>query len=341
MTLMRSILFVILLVGLQACQTSPSRTPSSAKADFDTEKVGLLKWAAQNRILFQIHNDTFEDVHQSSISNSCKKLASPAWTDVAYKSLEVLKKYPDLQDRIHIIEVKRSSEPAVTTTRDLDGVTYLVVIYSRLEKKSLVGQLDEVPCEEKSGTFLNQELLSVSFDYPSEKAILKAVRELPKRDVPDRWKFKTQFLTYLAERQTIFRINPELTFERSPEGDSFLASFLNAQADLVVKQDFSTFDYWLHELSVRSHSGSYLKFFMLNKDKDLSFGMGSLPESRGLSYPFLTYKVQEGRYTYPTLTQLDRCLSELSSRYRRSLASVNTEISTHPETFLSPGYTCR
>ncbi|MFN8792669.1 MAG: hypothetical protein ACK5Y2_14545 [Bdellovibrionales bacterium] len=337
----QSILLVALLAFLQACQISPSRTPSSAKADFDSAKVNLLKWAAKNRILFQIHNDAFEDVHQSSISNSCKRLASPAWTDVAYQTLETLKRYPDLQDRIHIVEVKRASEPGVATTRDLDGVTYLVVSYSKLEKKSLVAQREEIPCDEKSESLLNQELLRVSFDYPSEKAILKAVRELPKRDVPDRWKFKTQFLTYLAERQTIFRINPELTFERSPEGDSFLASFLNTQADLVAKQDFSTFDYWLHELSVRSHSGSYLKFFMLNKDKDLNFGMGSLPESRGLSYPFLTYKVQEGRYTYPTLTQLDRCLSELSSRYRRSLASVNAEISTHPETFLSPGYTCR
>lgn len=326
---------------LIACQSSPVRAPNAVRAQYDSEKVSLLKWAAKNRILFQMTDSVFEDVKTTTVGRNCKKLEAPAWSEIAFNSLSLLKNSPELHDKVHVIDIKKSDEPYVSTSQDLDGVTYLIIGYARVETKSLIGDLSEVPCAERSASYMNEEKLNVSFQFPQNKDVIKAVKELTKREIPDRWKFKTQFLNFLADRLTVFKINPELTFERSAEGTSFLASFLSTQSDMVANQQLDTIDYWLNELSLRSHSAAYLKVFGLAKDKDLNFGMGFQPQSQGHSYPYLTYKVMDGHYTYPSLTELEKCLGELSNRYKRSLASISSDISTHPENFLSPGYSCR
>lgn len=326
---------------LISCQNLPLRAPNFVRADFDTEKVELLKWAAQNRILFQMPENVFADVKSSTLTNSCKKVEAPAWSELVYKSLSTLKKNPALHDKIHVVEIRPAQEASVSTSRDLDGLTYLILSYARNEKKVVVKDMEQVPCSEKVASYLDQERVDVSFQYPLVRDIVKNVKILTKRESPDRWKFKTQFLTHLADHQTIFNLNPELTFERSAEGTAFLASFLDEQSNLISKQKYQTFDYWLSELSLRSHTAAYLKIFTLTKSKELTFGMGFQANSFGLSYPYLTYKVQDGRYSYPSLTQLDKCLSDLSSRYKRSIASISSDLSTNSENFLAPGYTCR
>lgn len=326
---------------LISCQSSPLRAPNYVRADFDSEKVELLKWAAKNRILFQMPESVFADVKASTLSSSCKKVEEPAWSEVVYKSLRTLKQNPALHDKIHVVEIKQALEPSVSTSQDLDGLTYLILAYAKAETKTIIHNMDQVPCSERIASYIDQERIDVKFKYPKEKEIIAAVKNLTKRESPDRWKFKTQFLTHLADNQTIFNLNPELTFERSAEGTSFLASFLNEQSEFIITQKLNTFDYWLSELSLRSHTAAYLKIFSLTKSKELTYGMGFQENSFGLSYPYLTYKVQDGRYSYPSLTQLDKCLNDLSSRYKRSMASINSDLSTNSESFLSPGYTCR
>lgn len=334
------LLLISISVLFISCQNSPLRAPNFVKTDFDSNKVTLLKWAARNRILFQMPDSVFTDVKSSSVGSSCKKIGEPAWSEVVYKSLSTLKQNPALHDKIHIVEIKQAQEPSVSTSQDLDGLTYLIIAYARHEKKTPLAKLEQAPCTDKSETLMNQEKVDIQFSYPESQEIVAKVKSLTKRETPDRWKFNTQFLVHLADYLTIFKLNPELTFERSAEGTSFLASFLNEQSNLIAKQNFGTLNFWLNELSVRSHAAGYLKIFNLTKAKELTYGMGFQQDSFGLSFPYLTYKVQDGRYSYPTLTQLDKCLHDLSARYKRSLASISSDISLNSESFLAPGYTC-
>ncbi len=330
-----------LLVFIVACQSKPNREPNVKNVDFDREKVALLKWAAQQRILFQMSDSVFKDVQIASLDSSCKKLETPAWSEAVFSTLSTLKENRGLHGKVRVIEIKRGEKPYVSTSQDLDGLNYLIIGYAKNERVSLVHDISDVPCGESVNSFMNRKKLTVTFEYPTSQNILSVVQSLKQNEVPDRWKFKTGFLIHLAERLTVFRTNPELSFERSAQGDSFLAAFLNEQDSLVAKSQFSTFEYWLTELSLRSHSASYLKIFTLIKNKELTYGMGSIEGSQGLSYPYLTYRVKDGHYTYPSLSQLDKCLNDLSFRYKRSLASIGSDISTNSDNFLYPGYTCR
>lgn len=327
--------------ALLGCQlASGNREPNNVQFEFDAAKVQLLRWAAQNRIMFQFPDATFADVSVIQTQDSCKTLKEPIWTQAVFTTLESLKKNPSLQNKIHVIEVKRGEMAKVETTKDLDGITYLVLNYSISEKKSMVTDASQLPCESKTTLNLGEEVTDISFVLPSETAITNVVRNLPTREFPERWKFNTEFLKHLADKMTLLRFSADLGFERSSDGQFFLVQFLNEQAKTITKNNFTAFEYWLGEITQRSHSGSYLKIMALVPDKQLGFGMNTALNSKGLAYPFLSYKSQNGKYTYTTMNQLNRCLEELSSRYKRGLASIRSDFSTQAETFLSPGHIC-
>lgn len=332
--------FGILLLSALGCQSSQLRSPSHVSFEFNAEKTQLLTWAAQNKILFLLPDSTFEDVQLTQVQDSCKKLGEPAWSQAVLNTLSQLKKSPSLQNRVHVIEIKHGDSPKVEVTKDLDGVTYLVLSYAKVESKSKISDVSQIPCENKSSLYIGEELTQVSFDLPNQQMIAKTLKELPPRQTPERWKFSSDFLVHLAKKLTILKYTSELGFERAANGDFLLVQFLNEQAQAIKSSQFKSFDYWLAEITQRSHSGSYLKILALVQDKDLPVGVNISEKSRGLAYPFLSYRPQDGSYKYTSLSQLNSCLEQLSFRYKRGLASIRPEYSTTPDSFLTPGHTC-
>jgi hypothetical protein len=336
-----SIILSLSAISLMGCQTnSSSRQPSSVQFEFDSAKVQLLKWAAQNRIMFQFPDSTFNDVAVTQIQDSCKSLKEPAWSDAVFSTLESLKKNSTLQNKIHVIEVKRGNVPKAEITKDLDGVTYLSLSYSVSEKKSILTDISQIPCENKTTLYIGEELKTLSYSLPHSAQVAKALKDLPARAIPDRWKFNTDFLKYLAASMTLLRFNPDLGFEKSADGQFFLSVFLNEQAEAIRNKKFTAFDYWLSEIAQRSHTGSYLKILALVQDKQLGYGMETVQNSSGLAFPVMSFKSLDGHYTYTSLDQLNQCLEKLSSRYKRGLASIRSDFSTQPDSFLSPGLIC-
>ncbi len=334
-------LILISLNSLLACQsTTGSRQPNNVQFEYDSAKVQLLTWAAQNRIMFQFPEATFGDVALVHTKETCKTLKEPVWSEAVFSTLENIKKNAALQNKIHVIEVKRTEKPQVEISKDLDGVTYLILGYSASETKSVIRDISQVPCETDSAVLVGEEKTAVDFNLPSKIQISKAISELPARITPDRWKFKTDFPLFLVKNMTVLKFTSELGFERSADGQFFFVQFLEDQAQLMGKNQFHSFNFWLSEIAQRSHAGSYLKIVALISDKQLTYGMAASQQSQGLAYPFLSYKSQEGKYSYTSLKQLNSCLDDLSNKYKRGLASIRSDLSTQADTFLYPGHIC-
>ena len=335
------VLFILIFISTLGCQSNLiSRQPNNVQYEFDSSKVQLLTWAAQNRIMFQFPDSTFSDVSVSQVQETCKTLKEQAWSEAVFTTLENIKKNVALQNKVHVIEVRRGENPNVETSKDLDGVTYLVLSYSVSEKKTKITDVAQIPCDNKSTLLLGEELTETHFVLPATTAIAKVIKELPARTTPDRWKFNTDFLKFLASKMTLLRFSADLGFERSADGQFFLSQFLDEQAAADKKNHYTAYDYRLTEITQHSHTGSYLKIMALVQDKQLGYGMGTTQNTRGLAYPILSYKSQDGKYTYTSLNQLNQCLEELSSKYKRGLASIRSDYSTQADSFLYPGHIC-
>ncbi len=334
-------LIVLSFSTLLACQsTTGSRQPNSIQFEYDSAKVKLLTWAAQSRIMFQFPEATFGDVALVQVKETCKTLKEPVWSQAVFSTLESMKKNVALQNKIHVIEVKRAEKPQVEISKDLDGVTYLILGYTASETKSVIRDVSQVPCDSDSALLVGEEKTTKDFNLPAKNIITKALSELPTATTPDRWKFNNDFLVFLAKKMTVLKFTSELGFERSANGQFFLVQFLEEQAQLIGKNQFHSLNFWLSEIAQRSHAGSYLKIVALISDKQLNYGMAASQQSQGLAYPFLSYKSQEGKYAYTSLNKLNSCLDDLSNKYKRGLASIRSDLSTQADTFLYPGHVC-
>lgn len=337
---MRRLLPLFLLLSLSACQSTVDRQPNQVTHSFDQKKIASLKWAAKNRILFQIDDKSFQDVAGSKMDNTCETMSQPAWSELIISSIETLQKKSEFKNAIHIVEIKPGSTPLATINQDLDGLTYLTLEYAKSTKPFVVEDPSQVPCENKSPNWIGQTRTDTTFKFPNVQDISNAVGKVKKTATPERWNFKTQFLDYLATNMTVFRLTSDVSFEKSFEGEPLLVYFLNKQAD-QIQAGTKTLNYWLAEINNRSHSGSFLNLFSLQADRNLSHGIATLDNSQGVAMPFMSYKIEAGQFLLTDMTQLEKCLGDLTNRYRRSLASIGSDLSTAPESFLYPGFSCR
>jgi hypothetical protein len=338
---MLRLLPLYLILSLSACQTKVNRQPNQVSNSFDDKKISLLKWAAKNRILFQIDEKSFHDVASSKMDASCETMAQPAWSELVTSSIETLQKKSEFKNSIHIVEIKPGAAPLATINQDLDGLTYLTLEYAKSIKPVVIYDPREIPCDNKSTNWLGQTRTDTTFRYPNVQDITNAIGKIKKTGTPERWNFRTQFLDYLASNMTVFRLTSDVSFEKSFEGEPLLVHFLNKQADQIQSSGSKTLNYWLAEINHRSHSGSYLNLFSLQSDKNLSYGIATLDNSQGVAMPFMSYKIEAGQFLLTNMTQLEKCLGDLTNRYRRSLASIGSDLSTAPQSFLYPGFSCR
>lgn len=338
---MKVLICIIISTVFVACQSHQLRNPSSESSSFDPHKVALLKWAASHKILFQIDEQSFQHMTSSTIDSSCEKHSAPAWSETVFSTLEALRKISHSKVNIHILDVKIGSQSTATISQDLDGLTYLNLQYAEKLNSNPISSVDEIPCDKKDPSFIGKVRTDKTFEYPSPKQIRTALNQIKQFKNPDRWNFKSDFLTLLADNMTLFRLTPDVSFEKSFDGNSLLTHFLNQQAQKISTSKTEALHYWLGEINRRSHSGFYLNLFTLKSDKLLTTGITTHQNSFGVAYPFMSYKIEDGQFLISDLSKLERCLDELKLRYRRSLATVGSDLSTQSDNFLYPGYTCQ
>lgn len=340
-------LFLLMTLSFFACQHSPIRLPSSfSKPVYNAKRVQLLKIAAQHGIFFQIPESVLRDLPIKSAGEKCRKTEDGQWMENVYSVLEVLKQNPALADKIHLIEFKRGDRAQAEVSRDLDGVATLVLNYARVETREKIRYLSDIPC---SGDMdqIGKDLSTTKFEWPSRSAVTTLLMAQPDRVSVERMNVDKRFPIWLAERLTIFRMTPELTFEKTPQGDPLLPIAMSSFAsDLAANQD--QLEYWLSEISSRSKMGATLKFFGLRKDLTGTTGLQVdtagkfVRKMNGHSdptYPYVSYKVENGAYVLAGLGDLRNCLGELTAIYRSPMSLLNS-FESEAESFMAPGYHC-
>lgn len=343
------ILALIIAFVEVSCSSLPTREPQSSAPEYNPERQRLLKLAASNGVMFLISDGTIHDVPMLSAGDRCRKAEEGPWVEQVYSVLRAFQAEPKLLSKIHFIEFRRGDRPGAEISKDLDGAVSLVVLYGKIETRSKIVTLSEIPCSDGTMDYLGKELVHTSFDWPESSAITGAVANLPERPKVPRLEYDHAFPVWLAEHLTLVRLTPELAFEKTPSGNSFLVEVMDGMGkEITAAPKQPTIEFWLKELSAKSTIGAGLKFFSFKRDLVKSSGLlvdsgnklnRKMTGAAEPTYLFVTYRVSNGRFKYAGLAELSKCLKSFLQTYRSPLASMNT-YDMAPENFLSPGHSC-
>lgn len=349
---MKRILFAAFAASLfVACSHTEIRMPAAAEAPtYNPQRVKLLKTAAENGILFQIPDSAIRDVPVRQLGERCRRAGESQWAENLYGILDIIDRNPAYSNKIHVIEFKRGDQPKVEISKDLDGATYLTVMYSKIETREKANTLEDIPCAESDMSLLGKDVTVTSFVWPTRERISSFLGDLQDRPSTDRFNFDRQFITWLASQMTIFRLSPEIAFEKTPAGQPLLAYAMSQFSNQMANgKRYPELEFWMREISLRSTQGKMAKFFGLRRDTSLAHGLQvdtlgefvrSLNGFSDPSYPYVSYKLENGEYQMAGLDQLNQCLGGLTSIYRSPVASM-TNYNREPASFMSPGHQCR
>lgn len=336
---------------LVSCAGKTLRLPSSQPAvHYDAAKVALLKEAAENSVFLQISSEALRDVPQRQIGERCRKIGEPEWHDRYFDILRVLSTERAF-DRVHVIEIKRGDVADVEVSKDLDGLTYLNVLYAKTESRQVAEQLSDIPCADQGLDFLGRDVVSTRYDWPRRERIAAVLRELPERPRVERLSADPRFGVFLAEQMTVFRLTPEISFEKNPSGQSLIVSSFKSLGDqLAEPKQLAHVRYWMREITLRSKLGQSLKFFGLKKDSALGHGIqvdapgefarkmdGLFPSP---TYLYLSYRTRNNDFNLTGMSDLDACLEKLTDIHRSPVSSM-TAYDQDPASFLYPGHHCQ
>ena len=351
---MKSFVLVIVVAlvsyALTACQQSPKREPQSIAYSYDVGQVKLLRAAVENGVYFIVTDAVMRDVPAKQMGDRCRKSEDSPWLEYTYETLQTFYRRPELYSRVHFIEYRRGDAPGVEVSNDLDGARHLIVSYTKLEKRKILNSLTELPCESGDFDAVGKELVMTSFEWPTQAQVAGALAALDPRARVTRLEFNPKFLLWLADRMTFFRFSQELVFEKNAVGEPLLvASFEQYAKELATNNGkLPAVEFWLREISDRSRQGHVLKFFGFKRDLQLSTGIqvdstGSF--SRKLNgyadptYPYASYRTENGLYLYSNLKQLNNCLLDFQKQYLGS-SRKPARLETDRDSFLYPGYFC-
>jgi hypothetical protein len=332
------------------CVSSAIRLPASFKPKYNNKIVNSLKSAAVNGVLFQISEGAFRDVPGRYVDH-CRKADAPNWTESFLGLLETLDKNPQYYEKFHIVDFKRGDKAKAEISKDIDGLSYLNITYAKRETRDKIATGTRMPCSEGSSEFLGKDLVTTFIDWPNSEEINLVLKQAPAKAAIKRVQFNTEFLVFLAERQTILKINPEVAFERSFEGDYFLGNWLEKMAQELNQKNIEIdyINYWLKEISTHSKQANRIQFFGLHPESTLSYGVQvdttgkfsrKLNGYQEPTYLFMSYNQHNGEYVYNSLKDLNQCLQSLTGIYRNPL-SMGTTLESEAESFLAPGFSCR
>ncbi|MBX2987801.1 MAG: hypothetical protein KF802_07875 [Bdellovibrionaceae bacterium] len=336
-------------VLFSACSHAPTRSPGSFRPSYNPRYVQLLKAAADEGVFFQISDSVIRDLPLRSSGETCRSTGDGPWIEELYDVLEIFQKDPSLARKVHIVEFKRGDKPSVETSKDLDGAVTLLLLYSKSESREKIDSLSDIPCASGDMDLVGKDMSVTRFTWPSTQAIEALLQEQPERAEVERLNVDRHFMQWLAERQTLFRLTPELAFEKSPNGQPLLpAALARFSATLAQGNELPALDYWMSELGKKSKLGGAVKFFSLKKDNQMARGLqvdsvGQFARKMNgfadPTYPYVSYRLKNGTFNVGDLPDLDRCLRDLNSSYRSPISLMNN-YEMDPGSFLYPGYHC-
>lgn len=345
------ILSVVSICFVAGCVSSAIRLPSSFKPKYNNSTVDVLKVAAKNGIVFQVSDTVFRDVPTRQVDR-CRKAEAPTWSLKLMELLTMLKEKnkDSYYNKFHVVDIKRGDKARVEITEDLSNVAYLTITYSKRETREKVTSSTVIPCYDTSTDFEGKDLITTNIDWPNIEEMKLALKQAPiKKDVSS-FKFNTGFLTFLAERQAILKIGPEVPFAKTKEAEPFLKIWLDKVAhEIVDLTNLEYINYWLKEISTQSKQAGAIQFFGLYREAGASHGVQvdtvgkysrKLNSYQEPTYMFMSFREVNGDTVTDDLKDLNLCLRDLTGVYGNPLA-MGTTLETDGDSFLAPGYSCK
>lgn len=343
----------VVTVAATACQHSMIREPQAVVASYDTERVEILKSAVESGLYLVVPDAVMRDIPARQVGDKCRRTEESPWMEKAYSVLGLFHRQPELYTKVHFVEFRRGDRPGVDISNDLDGARYLVINYAKVQKRRTVNTLAEIPCADGEMDLIGKEMMVTEFEWPNSMQIVSVLEAQPTRALVPRLAFDRKFLVWLAERLTVFRFSQELVFEKNAKGDPLLVEGLHQMSKELESnpQQLRALEFWLKEINDRSRQGGFIKFFALKRDLKLSTGLqvdsaGNFKHSRKMqgyadpTYPFLSYRTDNGAFVFTGLPQLESCLQRLQRTYLGSSRSP-TRYDTDADAFMHPGYFCQ
>lgn len=344
----RSCILILSLSFLQSCASTYVRLPSSVAQVYSNAEVQQsLLLAAQNNVMIYIPEATTREFEKSEIDQACRVIKEPLWSGKLSIYLNEFRKRPELLNRLHVIEMKRGDKAGVFVQHDLDGAVTISIQFVKQENYGKVSYQSQLPCKGSIAEYLGRELIKTDYDFPDVETLVLALQALPeKKDVP-RFKFDNTFLTYLAERGTIYKFSHEMSFEKTAQGKYIMAELLS-KLGAESKQPFHQhMNYWFKQINEKSTQARLIQLFAALQDKELKAGVRV--DTRGevsqkiygdsdLTYLYITYFVDDDKVNSVTLHDLDNCLQNFTQNM--SAISLRRPADTEKESFLRPGYSC-
>lgn len=347
---LRRLVLLFTAIAITACTGAPKREPQAVTAEYNPERVRLLKLAADDGLLFQVSESVIRDLPVRSVGDRCRRADEGEWISKIYSTLEIMDRDRSQLGKVHFVEFRRGDRAGAEISKDLDGATALVLSYAKVERRETIETLAQIPCGDGDMSLVGREMTVTSFEWPAESTVAGVLGEAGPRPAVERFDIDRRFPQWLAERMAIFRLTPEIAFEKTPTGQPLLVTAMRRLSEEVTTERAQpALDYWLKEITKRSHLGAGIKFFGLNRDLQLSTGLqvdsaGKFARKmNGYSdptYPFVSYKVENGSYVTGSLRELGSCLSDFMGTYRSPLSSMAT-YDMDPDSFLFPGHSCQ
>ncbi len=334
--------FLVMMTFIfSGCSTGFLRMPAAAPLNYNNEQVRLLTSMAQEGILFQFDDEFLKDIPNAQISETCNSAEITEWGDQFYSVLKIFYRDPEFFKKIHILQFKRGDKTSAEINRELDGTTYLVLTYQKVQKRENVTDEWRKKCNDFSPS--REQVILTQMEWPTNQVIQKILADLPDKTEIPRFTFDRSFLVYLAQRKTIVRMTPSLTSEKIfPTMIPFLPQIMNQLAQQSRTTRFKYLDYYLQEIEQKSRLGSQFKFFSILQDQHLERGISLDGASRSIAsslvqqltstYLFISYRSTGGQYEHSSLQDLDQCLKIFNP--------VSSEISYRAERYLHPGFSC-
>lgn len=340
-----SILFSIIIAG---CVSQTLRLPQSVDQVYSKNKLqqGLLL-AANNSILFSIPDSTLHEVEKIEIDLKCRTINGPVWDKQLSRYLSEFEKYPEILNKIHILEIKRGDKPQISIQKDLDGAVTASIEFVKIETQDKVDFKTHIPCAGQTSDYYGHYITKTDYDFPATHLLTETLKKLPDRLTIERLNFNNGFLNYLAERGAFLKFSHELSFEKYENKKFAFAEIMNLLSEQVKNSFHQYTNYWFQQISQKSKQAELFQMFALVADSGQKRGIKVEVESEqsrktqgqmALTYLYTGYSLDENHLKLASLDDLNTCLK----KFAESMATVSFRkpASVDKETYLRPGFSC-
>lgn len=340
-------------IFLSACISNELRMPAAVSEIYlNSGMKQSLMSAAQNKILFHLPSETIAEVEKTEIDNRCRRYENPFWAEKLSVYLNIFRSRPDLYSKIHVIEIKKGDTANAEIQKDLDQGSVLKIQYVKTENTGKVIRSTNLPCPGTLAEYIGRDITKTEFEFPTTAQVQTVLESALDRKDSGRFSFSADFLTYLAERGTLFKYTHELSFEKLPSGQHVMVQMLNQYAEEVKNLDRnrvqkSHLNLWLKKINENSKQAELIQFFAVENDEKLKTGVKVDAEkeiskmnsgSSDVTYLFTSYHVETDQLSLVTLDNLNQCLQKMTTERGSLFRKPASE--TEKTSYLYPGYSC-